>query len=601
MSAGDLGRSGASPPYTGAMPISRTPRSNRKRMGAALRAALLIAGCAAALHVGAQAADAQAAGARRAGVQSARDAARSARITRALRARVSTIVVIYAENRSFDALFGNFPHAAGLGEVLDARGQVLAAYRPQRDRDGSVLPTLPPSWGGVTAPGYDPVVTEAASAGLPNAPYSIEHAFAAKSGVTLTTAAVTRDLVHRFFENQMQIDDGANDGFAAWSDAGGLALGHFDYSGSTLYDLARRYVLADHFFQGAFGGSFLNHQYLICACAPEYPHADASPAKASISSLETVGGRYVPRLKVTPASPASALGGPPLFENSGNIAPAGYFGDGRFHAVNTLQPPYQPSGNAPAPSDGDGLDADASRATTLPPQIAPTIGTRLSAAHVDWAWYAGAWNEALADGRQAADRPRRVIYTPETPAGSPDFQPHHQPFNYYADFDPAAHAEARARHLKDYGDLLADAAAGRLPAVAFYKPQGNLNQHPGYASITDGDAHIAALVARLQAGPQWRHMVIVITYDEFGGSWDHLAPPRGDLLGPGTRIPALIVSPLARRGSVDHTPYDTGSIMRLIVRRFGLETLPGLVERDRTLAAHGAQPMGDLTNALELD
>ena len=61
--------------------------------------------------------------------------------------------------------------------------------------------------------------------------------------------------------------------------------------------------------------------------------------------------------------------------------------------------------------------------------------------------------------------------------------------------------------------------------MVFYKPQGNLNQHAGYASIAEGDAHIADLVAKLRASPQWRHMVIVITYDEFGGAWDHVAPP----------------------------------------------------------------------------
>ena len=65
-------------------------------------------------------------------------------------------------------------------------------------------------------------------------------------------------------------------------------------------------------------------------------------------------------------------------------------------------------------------------------------------------------------------------------------------------------------------------------------------------------------------------MVIVITYDENGGQWDHVAPPKGDLLGPGTRIPAIIISPFAKNGFVDHTQYDTASILRLITRRFGL-------------------------------
>src|SRR5258708_8362384 len=150
---------------------------------------------------------------------------------------------------------------------------------------------------------------------------------------------------------------------------------------------------------------------------------------------------------------------------------------------------------------------------------------------------------------------------------------------------PLPHAADRAAHLKASADLVSDSAVGPLPAVTFYKPQGNFNQHEGYANLDDGDAHIADLVAKLQASPQWRHMVIVITYDEFGGVWDHVAPPKGDLLGPGTRIPALIISPLAKRGYVDHTQYDTASILRLITRPFGLPALPGLTARDHPLRA----------------
>jgi acid phosphatase len=522
-------------------------------------------------------------------------------LTSALRTKITTIVVIYAENRAFDNLYGNFPGAAGVGQVVDASGHPLPRYVPQADRNGSVLPSLPQTWGGVTASGYPPVITQAQSAGLPNAPFAIERAFTAQSGVTLTSSAVTRDLVHRFFEHQMQIDNGSNDGYAAWSDAGGLSMGYYDTSRTALYALASRYVLADHFFQGAFGGSFLNHQYLICACAPEYPNADKSPARPSIAVLETgADGRLLPRLMVAKDSPASALDGPPKFVKSGNIAPANYFGDGEFHAINTMQPAYQPSGNAPAGTDDAGRYADPGKATTLPPQSTMTIGDLLGARGVTWAWYAGAWKAALADGVQPVNKERHVIYAPEIPAGDPDFQPHHQPFNYYARFDPQAHPDQRTKHLKDYDDLVADSAAGRLPQVVFYKPQGNLNQHPGYASIADGDAHIADLVAKLQAGPQWAHMVIVITYDEYGGAWDHVAPPKGDLLGPGTRIPAIVVSPFAKMGTVDHTPYDTASILRLMTRRFDLEALPGLERRDHGLAEHGEQPMGDLTNALEL-
>jgi acid phosphatase len=524
--------------------------------------------------------------------------------TEALRAQVKNIVVIYAENRSFDNMFGNFPGAHGLNGVVDRSGVPLPAYHPQRDRDGNVLSVLPPTWGGVTAPGTTPVVTQAQSANLPNAPFSIQTAFQAASNVTLSTATVTRDLYHRFFENQMQINGGGNDGFAAWSDAGGLTMGHFDYSASALYRLAEEYVLADEFFEGAFGGSFLNHLYLICACAPEYPQADAPPSGAhpSIAVLDRdANARYLPRLTTTDSSPKSALDGPPAYVLSGNITPVNYFGDGKFYAVNTMQPPYQPSFNPPVDLSGNNkLYAAPSNNTTMPPQTTTNIGDLLSAAGVGWRWYAGAWNAALADGTQEPTAARTVIYAPRVPRGSPNFQPHHAPFNYFADMDPVAHAQERAEHLRDYNDLLADAAAGTLPSVTFYKPQGNLNQHEGYTNLDDGDAHIADVVRRLQASPQWPHMVIVITYDENGGVWDHVAPPRGDLLGPGTRVPTIIVSPLAKKHFVDHTPYDTGSILRLITRRFGLPKLDGIAARDWALASHHELPLGDLTNALAL-
>ena len=175
--------------------------------------------------------------------------------------------------------------------------------------------------------------------------------------------------------------------------------------------------------------------------------------------------------------------------------------------------------------------------------------------------------------------------------GSPIFQPHHQPFNYYARFAPGT--ADRVRHLKDYADFIADIERGALPQVAFYKPTGRVNQHPSYTDLASGDAHIADLLDRLRRSPQWNGMMVILTYDENGGFWDHAPPPHGagwgDRFGPGTRIPTIIVSPFARRGSVDKTAYDTTSILKLITRRFGLAPLAGVRER-----------AGDLTAALDL-
>jgi len=525
--------------------------------------------------------------------------------TTALQNKVQNIVVIYAENRSFDNLYGNFPGANGLSTVVDSSGKTTSAYIPQVDRDGSALSTLPPTWGGVLMPGQSATVTEAQSAGLPNAPFNLATAYKTSAGVTITGDMVTRDLYHRFYENQMQIDGGKNDKFVAWADSGSLVMGNFDYSASPLYKLAQQYTLADNFFQGAFGGSFLNHQYLICACAPTVDAATVTANKMTVNNVAANSdGSFTTSLVPAATSASSTMTAKPTLQ-TGNITPLNYFGDNKYYAVNTMQAPFQPSGNAPADVTGDNAKyANPTAATTLPAQTQTTIGDLLTAKNINWKWYAGSWNSAIADGMQAAASKRTVIYAGDTngvaSTAAVDFQPHHQPFNYQANMDPVTHATDRANHLKDYTDLVADAAAGTLPPVAFYKPEGLYNHHPGYANITNGDQKIADVVAKLQASPQWKNMVIVITYDENGGLWDHVAPPKGDKVGPGTRIPALIISPYSRTGTVDHTQYDTASVLRLITRRFGLDTLAGLTARDTALKANGAPVMGDLTNALDL-
>jgi len=479
--------------------------------------------------------------------------------------RIDTIVVIYAENRSFDNLYGYFPGANGLQHV--SRATAL-----QRDRDGTVLKELPPIWDGLTAKGVAPPVTEAQTLHLPNRIFAIDD----PKGFNTPLNVTTRDLWHLFYENQMQIDGGKNDKFAAYANSGGLVMGHYDTNARNLplWRIARRYTLADNFFMAAFGGSFLNHFWLICACTPTYPHADHSPAKDEIAAVDPDNVS----LRLADNSPKSAIDGIPKFVRDGKITPD-------FYAVNTMEPPYQPSGVKPAPG-GNPVYADPANAATLPPQTQTTIGDLLSAKNIDWAWYAGAWQVAL-DGKNAYPVPA--------------FQYHHQPFNYFADMAPGT--AARAEHIRDGGlngvAFIKTIDRGTLPPVTFYKPQGNLNEHPGYAAVLAGDRHIVNVLAHLRRSRQWPHMLVIVTYDENGGFWDHVAPPKADRWGPGTRIPAIIISRFARRGFVDHTQYDTTSILRFISRRFRLATLPGIAARDAALEAHGEKPMGDLTNALD--
>jgi phospholipase C len=81
------------------------------------------------------------------------------------------------------------------------------------------------------------------------------------------------------------------------------------------------------------------------------------------------------------------------------------------------------------------------------------------------------------------------------------------------------------------------------------------------------------LIDLIRKSPLWKDTAVIVTYDENGGMWDHVAPPKGDRWGPGTRVPAILVSPFAKRGFVDHTVMDTTAIAKLIETRFGLQPL----------------------------
>jgi acid phosphatase len=300
------------------------------------------------------------------------------------------------------------------------------------------------------------------------------------------------------------------DKFIAWSDNGGLVMSYFDATNMPEGKLAQEFTLCDNFFQAAFGGSFLNHMWLIAAATPVFPNAPAG----MIATPPDATGQVVADMVVTP--------------------------DG--YAVNTAFSVNQPV--PPFVTDS---------ATLVPNQTLPTIGDRLSEKGISWAWYSGGWDDAM--------------------AGRPDplFQYHHQPFMFFAAY--ADGTAAKKTHLLDEKDFLASLADGSLPAVSFVKPLGPDNEHPGYAAIYRGQQHVADLVKRIRSSAAWKDTIVIVTYDENGGRWDHVAPPVVDRWGPGARVPAIVISPFARRGYVDHTQYDTTSILKLIEQRFDLRPL----------------------------
>jgi phospholipase C len=249
--------------------------------------------------------------------------------------------------------------------------------------------------------------------------------------------------------------------------------------------------------------------------------------------------------------------------------------------VNTLQPSYQP------------YSPGTTNVRRLPPQTAPTIGDRLSERGVDWAWYSGGWSNANGDvggpGWTNGTTPGQCIdptvFATAVYPNCPDrlFQFHHQAFNYYAAYAPGT--AARAQHLRDETEFSALAQGSSrqcgLKPVSFVKPIGANNEHPGYTSEVAGSTHLVNLLSAIQNSACAKNTMVVVTYDEFGGFWDHVTPPgqggKGgahDSFGPGTRIPALVVAnQLHGSFVVDHTSHDTTSILATIEHRFGLAPL----------------------------
>ncbi len=277
-------------------------------------------------------------------------------------------------------------------------------------------------------------------------------------------------------------------------------------------------ALADDYFHSAFGGSFLNHLWLVCMCTPKHPNA---PAKA-VATLDAAGNEL-------------ALDAGGTIVHDGTVTPDGFVVNTSFTV------------NAPHPS------------TVAQSDLVPQLPER-------------------DDRRPPQRRPRPlemvVRRLDAALAGNPpkEFQFHHQPFAYFATY--ADGTKAKAAHLRDETEFFADVRNGTLPAVSFVKPLGPDNEHPGYATLEAGQRHVAEIVRALQATRQWHTMLVIITYDENGGRWDHMSPPAPeDRWGPGTRVPAILVSPWVKRHFVDHTQYETASILALIEKLYHLQPL----------------------------
>src|SRR5438477_2285957 len=310
--------------------------------------------------------------------------------------KIKHFVIVYEENHSFDNLYGGWEGVNGLNNASAGKSQVTQAGTPytcllQRD----VNLTSPP----LAASCTDNTTGTSFTSAFPNgSPFTIDtyikpadktcppilKAFSFPNGVAKDDpqglpGGCTRDIVHRFYQEIYQLDGGKQDRYMTGSDAGGLVMGVYDTKSLPVYKYLHesghpRYAIMDNFFQAAFGGSYLNHQWLIAAASPTYPNAPDNLH----SILDSNGFPNA---------------GYPLYKATGTVrdasltmvcpAPNGLAcGD---YSVNTQQPLNLPSGAFGA---------------KIPLQTQTTIGDELTGRHVPWAWYSGGWSNANGDTTQ---------------------------------------------------------------------------------------------------------------------------------------------------------------------------------------------------------
>lgn len=188
------------------------------------------------------------------------------------------------------------------------------------------------------------------------------------------------------------------------------------------------------------------------------------------------------------------------------------------------------------------------------------IGDVLSQNKIDWAWYQGGYRH----GTDADDT----------------YVAHHNPFQYFDRYEQGAYK----KHIKDYSELEKNIKAKTLPAVVYVKAGEGEDEHPGQSSPI-WESFSVKTINLIMSSPYWKDTAIILTYDESGGYWDHVAPPQIEksqrapdgLEGRGPRIPALVISPYAKKNYVSHVLYDTTSILKFIEWNW---KLPALNRRD---------------------
>lgn len=187
-----------------------------------------------------------------------------------------------------------------------------------------------------------------------------------------------------------------------------------------------------------------------------------------------------------------------------------------------------------------------------------TMVNLFNKAHISWKYYV----ETQRINSPAAKRDYLADPDPK----------HYSLWNPLPGFKAIRENPADMAHLVSLNEFFDDLKSGTLPAVSWIVPMGIDSEHPPAFPET-GMWYVTRLLNSLMQSPYWKSTVVFLTWDDYGGFYDHVPPPLVDAFGYGPRVPTLVISPFAKSDYISHQTYDFTSMLKFIELRFGLDHL----------------------------
>jgi phospholipase C len=517
---------------------------------------------------------------------------------------IQHLVVIFDENVSFDHYFGTYPYAANLpGETpFHARpgtptvNGLYDAIGPAGPT-GPLLTSNPNGANPLRIPPTDPETcdqdhgyTDEQSA----ADHGAEDAYPASVGHNLSLAQCIAGLT----------DNGSPEPVPAGGNSSPAVLDYYDGNTVTaLWNYAQHFAMSDNTYGTTYGPS--TPGALNVTSAQTYG-AICGPSSATINDPACTAPPGLNTSDPLSSNITTSASGPTSVADQPPAGPGTTYSD--------ADPIFDICTYAPSANGGDG------RAPSSTIEMGGNnIGEELTTSGLTWGWFQGGFDDGYVPGQGTPPTTAQICSETHKDVGGStvvDYNPHHEPFEYYASTANPMHLPPtsvrmigrtdQANHQYDIADFWAAADNGDLPDVSYLKAPDYQDGHAGYSDPTDEQNWLVSTVNHLESLRTWKSTAIVITYDDSDGWYDHALAPlltqsqtsldtltapgqcgasssqvpqngsgqaEQGRCGLGPRLPFLVVSPWARSNYVGSTLLDQSSVVRFIEQNWNLPAL----------------------------